>query len=574
MSKFDIQQFLQNPNYEVFLKLKKDDLVSLGKHYNLTVNVSMKKEDLCKLISEHLVKEKVFKESDLEALTMVSADQELPEKYKYELELKKLEYQMEKEREREEREREREERERTERLEIQRLQHELEMRKLEVEEKLGSGHPRTNRGAEFDVTKHIRLVPPFQERDADKYFLHFEKVAENLKWPKHNWTLLLQSVLIGKARDVYTQLSVDQASDYDSVKELILKGYELVPEAYRQKFRNSAKQTNQTYVEFARNKEQLFDRWCTSEKVDKDHDRLRHMVLVEEFKRCIHGDIRIFINEKKAETLADAARLADDYSLTHKVSFVEKSNQHFSARNKNSFDAGSTQNSNEKPHNTNSDKDFNSTNKNQNRQPTKYKPFTNSPICNYCKIRGHVMSDCRRLKRVRQQAEQGQTDVKPTGFITSQRSISQLKNDVRKTIKDVKPIDEFKPKVDANSDSVMEIFEPFIHDGFISLNSDLSKATLVKILRDTGSSQSLILAQTLPFSDESFSGENVLIKGVDSVDYTSVPLHNVYLSSNLISGPITVGVRSSLPFEGVNFLLGNDLAGDKVVTNPIVASTL
>ena len=41
--------------------------------------------------------------------------------------------------------------------------------------------------------------------------------------------MLLQSVLVGKAREIYTQLSVDQASDYDSVKQLILKVYELVP---------------------------------------------------------------------------------------------------------------------------------------------------------------------------------------------------------------------------------------------------------------------------------------------------------------------------------------------------------
>ena len=47
-------------------------------------------------------------------------------------------------------------------------------------------------GAHFDVTKHIRLVPPFQEKEVDdKYFLHFEKVAENLKWPNEHWTLLL-----------------------------------------------------------------------------------------------------------------------------------------------------------------------------------------------------------------------------------------------------------------------------------------------------------------------------------------------------------------------------------------------
>ena len=83
----------------------------------------------------------------------------------------------------------------------------------------------------FDVTKHIRLVPPFQEKEVDKYFLHFEKVAENLNWPKEHWTLLLQSVSIGKAREIYTQLGVEQSHHYETVKKLILKGYELVPEA-------------------------------------------------------------------------------------------------------------------------------------------------------------------------------------------------------------------------------------------------------------------------------------------------------------------------------------------------------
>ena len=70
---------------------------------------------------------------------------------------------------------------------------------------------------------------------------------------KENWTLLLQSVLIGKARDGYTQLSVRQSSSYKTIKEMTLKSYELVPEAYRQQFRNCRKSFDQTYVEFARN---------------------------------------------------------------------------------------------------------------------------------------------------------------------------------------------------------------------------------------------------------------------------------------------------------------------------------
>ena len=74
----------------------------------------------------------------------------------------------------------------------------------------------------------------------------------------------------------------------------------------------------------------------------------------------------------------------------------------------------------------------------------------------------------------------------------------------------------------------------------------------------------------MPFSEKSSTGTSVLIKGVNSLEYSPVPLHTVYLSSDLASGPVNVELGSSLPFEGVQLLLGNDLAGDKVVINPIV----
>ena len=77
-------------------------------------------------------------------------------------------------------------------------------------------------------------------------------------------------------------------------------------------------------MEFARTKEQLFDRSCSSKKVGSDHEKLRQLMLVEEFKWCINSDVRAFLNEKEVENLDLAARLADDYSLTHKASFVNK----------------------------------------------------------------------------------------------------------------------------------------------------------------------------------------------------------------------------------------------------------
>ena len=98
----------------------------------------------------------------------------------------------EREKEREEREKERE-REREEREKEREFQ--LRMREIEMQER--ANQPKQKIEYNFDVAKHIRLVPPFQEKEVEKYFLHFEKVAENLNWPKEHWTLLLQSVLIG-----------------------------------------------------------------------------------------------------------------------------------------------------------------------------------------------------------------------------------------------------------------------------------------------------------------------------------------------------------------------------------------
>ena len=60
-------------------------------------------------------------------------------------------------------------------------QHKFENRKLELQVKIGSDPIIEKSSAKFDVTKHIKLVPPFQQADVDKYFLYFEKVAGNLK---------------------------------------------------------------------------------------------------------------------------------------------------------------------------------------------------------------------------------------------------------------------------------------------------------------------------------------------------------------------------------------------------------
>ena len=152
-------------------------------------------------------------------------------------------------------------------------------------------------------------------------------------------------------------------------------------------------------------------------------------------------------------------------------------------------------------------------------------------------------------------------EAQPTGLTTLRpRPQSSIKTNTTDIVT--------KPK----SDSTMEIFEPFMLNGFVSLSGDNCPPTPIKILRDTGASQSLILADILPFSEKTSSGTSVLIQGVEC-GTVNIPLHHVNLSSDLVTGLVVIGITPSLPFKGVHLLLGNDLAGDRVLVNPFVTDT-
>ena len=98
---------------------------------------------------------------------------------------------------------------------------------------------------------------------------------------------------------------------------------------------------------------------------------------------CLHLDVKPFLDEKQIETLEEAVRSADGYSLTHRVSFISKPKSNFS--------------------HTNSKVNLNASSSPQNQSGTpKQKSFNDvkgqHPLshltCNYCKKPGHLISDC------------------------------------------------------------------------------------------------------------------------------------------------------------------------------------
>ena len=60
-------------------------------------------------------------------------------------------------------------------------------------------------------------------------------------------------------------------------------------------------------------------------------------------------------------------------------------------------------------------------------------------------------------------------------------------------------------------------------------------------MRDTGASQTLLLEGVLPLSEETSTDASVLVQGVGS-GLVRAPLHHIYLKSDLVTGPLVVGV--------------------------------
>lgn len=72
-------------------------------------------------------------------------------------------------------------------------------------------------------------------------------------------------------------------------------------------------------MEFGHEKQVLFDCWCRSLQVS-DFDKLRDLVLMEDFKNCLPERIVTHTNDRKVLSVSEAAALVDEYVLTHRDS--------------------------------------------------------------------------------------------------------------------------------------------------------------------------------------------------------------------------------------------------------------
>lgn len=578
MVMFSLERFLESPSLEELDSCRKDDLVMIASHFQISVNKNALKKEIKSVVCNRLVELNVLvlpenatvgdsvevdtfgrsenvSEEDLTPMVEAEAREGLPpfepfspmsvcSKEETRLKVRLARLQLDSKEKVQARQAEMNLRLQIRKFEIE-AETQVKMRQLELDAmRIVGGSavlpdlPRVSPAAtdrspivvptptvaptsassvteSFDVGKNITLVPHFRETEVDSYFSAFERIAMSFRWPKECWALLLQCRLCGKALEVFSTLSLEDSLSYDAVKLAILRAYELVPEAYRQKFRGHKKNSSQTFVEFSREKALLFDKWCSATKTD-DFNSLRELVLLEEFKGCLSERVVVYLNEQKVSSLSQAAVLADEFMLTHKGVFCV-------TRTEKSVTGSPSQTQGV-------------------REKSGMPKSKELRDCFYCHKTGHLIADCPVLIR-KQQSKNPKSVALVKTLLPSELSCCTDVCDIN--------------------------YKPFVMPGFVSLSGKEEDQKEICILRDTGAMQSIMLSDVLPFSDESYCGSNILIHGIE-MQVVSVPLHNVHLQCTLVSGVVRVGIRTSLPVKGITLILGNDLAGGKVLPAPEV----
>ena len=154
--------------------------------------------------------------------------------------------------------------------------------------------------------------------DVEHFLTTFERLAQAYEWPPDMWVLNLAPLLTGKAQSAYASMDMDKAREYQSVKEAILKRYDIHEETYRQRFRKAVKKDEESYAELGVRLTDMFNKWTGADKETRTKKEICEVIIMEQLTECMPTGLRIWLKERKPKTIEQVGELADDYISARK----------------------------------------------------------------------------------------------------------------------------------------------------------------------------------------------------------------------------------------------------------------
>ena len=387
---------------------------------------------------------------------------------------------------------ERERREREMDARVQEMARQMEMMRNLVEK--GQRDEGINRvGGE-----QIKLTKLSESDDVEAYLTTFERMMEAYRVEKSKWAYLLAPQLTGKAQQAYAAMAGEESGDYDSLKDAILKRYNINEESYRTRFRSVSRKSEESYCEMATRTMDLLRKWT---RQCENLNDLLEVVAVEQLLNSMPTGVRIWVSERKPKTVAEAGKLADDYTLARGV------------------------------------KD-NSRNQESHRESPKGAASV-PKRCHTCGRPGHLARDCRQGSATAR-TEAGNKEMTSRGEKEGPRCYNCQQRG------------HFANQCPSRAAMFIQGTAPE-HERGPSISGLVEGKPVSRILLDTGAATTMVHRDLVP--TDKLTSESVPIRCAHG-DVSSYPMAQVSMTIGKHTFPIKVAVSSSLP---VPVLLGRDV---------------
>ncbi|KAL8581595.1 hypothetical protein ACOMHN_049152 [Nucella lapillus] len=154
---------------------------------------------------------------------------------------------------------------------------------------------------------HLKMPVLRDSDDIEDFLQHFDAIAEQFKLTDQEKILHLSGSLTDKARQAY--VSMPSGSTYSELQDALRRRFYLTPEAYRRKFREAKKQSDESFTAFGERILRYKDSWC--KMADASFDQL---ILIEQLCNGVSPELVTRIREKKPKTFSEALTVAEDYA--------------------------------------------------------------------------------------------------------------------------------------------------------------------------------------------------------------------------------------------------------------------
>ena len=151
----------------------------------------------------------------------------------------------------------------------------------------------------------------------DAYLERFERYASNQRWPTSAWAINLGALLQGRALDVYSRLSPEEAGKYSELKQALLKRFQMSAEDFQHKFRTAEPEPGESARQYAVRLEHYFDRWLDLTNTSKSYESLKDLVLRQQFLDQCGPGMSVFLKERTPKSVKEVTEMAEVYVAAH-----------------------------------------------------------------------------------------------------------------------------------------------------------------------------------------------------------------------------------------------------------------